>query len=508
MVLRTPPRVSTNENNKCLGGDSSATFSSSSGLSPSTSATVASKASQKVTQVSPMGDSNPISSHSSATMRSDFETSNRFTVLSDIDENNSDSDNDDEMPSATQNSHIRPPPIVLHNDENCVQLIIKELRKKFPDRVIFKYMSVGVKISARDMLTYNKILSDFKSKNRQFYSHDVRKIPPKKFLISGLPDFTGVEDDVKAEISEIYGLQPIEIAKIPPKNRRYSTHCLYVASFEKGATNIRELKKIEYLYNTKIFWDYYKQKPRGPTLCENCFLYGHGSRNCRMKTRCGKCGGLHNTEKCPPNTQIKCRNCNGGHLAQDLSCPARDNFIRMRNARSNINRRSGPPLPLPEARPPAPPPTSLDDFPMLPRNSIQRTRDFCQPGGFQANPSNVSNKNWGNQQQPRSGSFGHNDAQNQPTQSTNNVDKRDQRYLDGNSRPTIQPGNSSRHFSSQNTRQTPLNGRNGNVSQSNLFTSQELLDISMELLSGLRNCRSKIDQLQLMFNIIVKYIDD
>lgn len=57
--------------------------------------------------------------------------------------------------------------------------------------------------------------------------------------------------------------------------------------------------------------------------CGNCQRYGHLKRNCQAQSRCNFCAGQHATRDCTTMTP-KCLNCDGGHRASDLGCPARE----------------------------------------------------------------------------------------------------------------------------------------------------------------------------------------
>ena len=55
-----------------------------------------------------------------------------------------------------------------------------------------------------------------------------------------------------------------------------------------------------------------------PMRCFQCQKFGHVSKNCKGKKRCGNCGGEYH-ENCGEPSQ--CLNCGGDHAAYDRSCP-------------------------------------------------------------------------------------------------------------------------------------------------------------------------------------------
>lgn len=59
--------------------------------------------------------------------------------------------------------------------------------------------------------------------------------------------------------------------------------------------------------------------------CENCYMFGHSSRQCRTKFRCTICGDKHDTKTCTNTIQSVnkqfCINCSGDHPVTDKMCP-------------------------------------------------------------------------------------------------------------------------------------------------------------------------------------------
>lgn len=63
--------------------------------------------------------------------------------------------------------------------------------------------------------------------------------------------------------------------------------------------------------------------PFVPTViqCHSCLRYGHSTAQCKSTiTRCKRCSEKHDTDICPPDTLLRCINCNGNHspLAKEL----------------------------------------------------------------------------------------------------------------------------------------------------------------------------------------------
>ncbi|GAB0093616.1 hypothetical protein DMENIID0001_087830 [Sergentomyia squamirostris] len=159
------------------------------------------------------GNSNVLQSQQMAGTQSDFSSLNLFDILSDDDNG----DNSDNAAGSNNLKRSLPPPIVMSYDEKRAHRIMNQLRDTFGNNVYFTNMSIGRKISCKSMKVYKKILEVFKQENIMYFSHDIKTFPPKKFIISGLDDFAEAVHEIKRELSEVYGLHPIESPKFLPK---------------------------------------------------------------------------------------------------------------------------------------------------------------------------------------------------------------------------------------------------------------------------------------------------
>ena len=63
-------------------------------------------------------------------------------------------------------------------------------------------------------------------------------------------------------------------------------------------------------------------------LCAKCWRYGHGTKSCRGKLKCKRCGRGHKEEECEEDP--KCPNCKKDHEAGSMDCPERKRREKIR----------------------------------------------------------------------------------------------------------------------------------------------------------------------------------
>lgn len=71
----------------------------------------------------------------------------------------------------------------------------------------------------------------------------------------------------------------------------------YLIFFERG-TKLSNLRMIKSIYHTMVYWNYHSRRKSGPTQCRNCQLYGHGSSHCHLPPKCLICSGDHLVSEC------------------------------------------------------------------------------------------------------------------------------------------------------------------------------------------------------------------
>lgn len=202
---------------------------------------------------------------------------------------------------------------------------------------------------------------------------------------------------LKAEL-EAQQLKVLAVHKITRHNKNVKFRDQqYLVHLEKGSTSLPELKAVRALFNIIVAWERYRQVHRDVTQCTNCLRFGHGGRNCYMKSRCATCGGEHKTQDCGninENIETKCLNCGGDHSAKNRSCPKRAEFVKIRQqatTRNQPNRRQSPPAFTNENFPALPSQSVgsvswVPNLQQLPLNQRQNTAENTTPPGFSQKP--------------------------------------------------------------------------------------------------------------------------
>ena len=141
---------------------------------------------------------------------------------------------------------------------------------------------------------------------------------------------------------------------------------MWVITVPKNPDNIGKLKNLTGILNFVVRVQDYKSSDR----IVQCFKrqnFGHKAQFCRIKDRCVKCAGDHNTRVCTKDAAHPawCVNCGGQHSANFQGCPEAQ---RYKERRSTIKTLSKPHL----AR--KPDTASRIEFPELARRQREQTQ--------------------------------------------------------------------------------------------------------------------------------------
>lgn len=224
-------------------------------------------------------------------------------------------------PVPNREKKIRVPPII------CYDLKVKELRLSLENFDTLKYrISCGASsrrctINASDTYTYNNILTMLKASNVNYFTYTPKSEQGLKLIIKNVPIDYGV-DDLVSEFKVLNLFDNIE--KLVLLERGSSARFHYFLIKLKPGVKAPPYTDTKVLFNCKVYIE--KFNPTDLVQCFNCQRPGHVSVNCRMDSRCVKCGLTHAKDSCAINSEsprnlLKCVLCKkNGHTSNFRGC--------------------------------------------------------------------------------------------------------------------------------------------------------------------------------------------
>ena len=244
----------------------------------------------------------------------------------------------------TQNEKWSTPPktekhdtIVRLRDESDPKKVLKEIKQCLNNnrenpqtfKSVKKLQGGGILVECQNTEQQAKLTEALKSKN----SFEIRELKNTDPMIM----FTGIEKGYKPE--EFIATLIEENPEIQNKfGKDIDTKIKFIT--KKDCRNIRKENWILQMDPMVFKWliktgtvnldltKAYVQEYYNIAMCYKCGLFGHVSKYCKGEVCCLKCGGKHESNQCPINTQLNCPNCkrwnlkDRAHTARDLKCPA------------------------------------------------------------------------------------------------------------------------------------------------------------------------------------------
>lgn len=219
-----------------------------------------------------------------------------------INVNNPNNSHANNFPQYANKSVKKLPPITVDGQSVAsLQLIISKI-PYITQQPIIKITSQGHKIFARNVSDFDKIINYFKDKRIAGYTHPLE--PKLKFCIYGLHKVD--EDELKEELKRL-NVPPVHVFSLPIRERKYDDHYVYVVHYMKSSgVTLNHLKLIRGIFNISIRWDIFSpfksknpDEPKSPTQCSNCQSFRHGTASCFRPPRCIRCSGKHKSRECP-----------------------------------------------------------------------------------------------------------------------------------------------------------------------------------------------------------------
>ncbi|XP_065072787.1 uncharacterized protein LOC135697126 [Ochlerotatus camptorhynchus] len=177
-------------------------------------------------------------------------------------------------------------------------------------RCTIQLCTEGYKLMVPALNHYNAVQAMLDHAQVEYFSHDIEAVKPFKVVLRGLYE---MDTGVLLEELVVNGLKPVQIHKMARHNKavKYRDQ-LYLVHLEKNSRTLMDLQGIHVLFNIVVKWERYKPVSRGVTQCSSWLLFGHGTKNCHMVSRCIKCGKQHKTDACDRLDSI-CANCGADH---------------------------------------------------------------------------------------------------------------------------------------------------------------------------------------------------
>lgn len=375
-------------------------------------------------------------------------TSNSFESLSDATNTGASASTSEPNKKLSTKQKVFIPPFVIVGATDY-SIAINIVWKHAKDNYTVKYMSIGTKVQVNNITVYKAINDELITLGIRFFTHDLDELKINKFVISGLPCINVCEIEQSLQQQNV---KCLNVQQVLVKQARFESECIYIVSFDANITSLAELSKIKYVNHVSVKWSTHKNIKKGPTQCRNCFMYGHGMRNCHLPKKCSKCGSTdHSLALCDVQDEnLSCVNCKGKHEANSADCKHRNDFIAMRQKLSSKRNSTF----------------------KKPNNGFTRSKDADKefPDTLKNSRQVVSN-----------------------TWSFNNRPASEVRSLI--------PKQADRAHSAVVSGSTPKSYR-----EAVLFSAEEIIMITKEVFAGLAQCQTKEDQLGVIFQVAVKHI--
>lgn len=264
-----------------------------------------------------------------------FSTGGTAINDSDLDGFGDDQDLPPAPPQEQQTKACKLPPLMVKS-LNLDQL--KQAMAAVNVKAAYKMCRIGIKVVLSTKQDYETAKKHLDRSKVEFFTFDMPSEKPFKAVIHGLPVMD--VEDIKSELVFRYKLKPLAVYPMTRHNRDTEFRdCLYLVHFPKGSVTLGALNAATMIQDLIVYWKGYRGANKDVTQCMRCLNYGHGTRNCRLKSRCNICAQGHPTDSCPVEGAVayKCVNCGGAHRSSDRNCPKRDEYKQIRKQASTTN---------------------------------------------------------------------------------------------------------------------------------------------------------------------------
>lgn len=356
----------------------------------------------------------------------------------------------------------RPPPLTLTNHQG------KEVDKLLYDsgvNLAIKLTAAGTRVFPAEEKGRQQLVDLLKSNQIPFFTHPPKSAGVLRVILKGLPTID--TKDIKDDITSRFNVTPTSIR--PITTNKYAA--IYSVEFSKSTVSLKKLQEIVTdILHYRVKWESPRTKPAGPTICRRCAMLGHGMSNCFRAPVCLNCAGEHVVDECPFNSQAEenntlalcCVNCkargfHSNHRADDAGCRTRAQYMELRNT-------------MPNKRNVKPPSQQAAHWPSLAnkrQSSAKNTANVAKTANQGATPHNF---------QPNGPAFQRN----------------------------LNPVFTNTSYAEAVT--GDRHNRHSNQTSSELFTADEIINITLNAIDQIQACNSKLEQLRIVAQLLSKCI--
>lgn len=231
----------------------------------------------------------------------------------------------------------RPPPLFI--DEREIEIDIEKLTQlldKLVGRPSYKYESKNreVQVNTFHINAFKTITNYFKKNNVPYYTSQMKADRAFKVMIKNIHHSYPI-----LSMTDAINAEGHTVRRINKKWNKKGGFWWNMFELElEPAPNNKDIYHLKHIDHHIVQVEPLYKKGLVPQ-CTNCQLKGHTKNYCNLSPKCVKCGGDHESIKCPKdkNTEPKCSNCQGTHTANYRGCPYLKPLIRRPRIEQNTS---------------------------------------------------------------------------------------------------------------------------------------------------------------------------
>lgn len=202
---------------------------------------------------------------------------------------------------------------------------------------------------------HTKIIAKLSALSIPFFTHPIKGESSFRSVLFGIPHMK--IETIRQQLAE-HNIVPVSLDYLLTKEEREShvdpaslakreSNRLrsYVLEFKSATVTREQVHSVKYINRHICNWRVFKTGGNGPTICNQCCMFGHGQRSCGRIPVCSLCAEAHLSPQCPSAGKggikvHRCINCinnnlSSNHVASSPDCPSRELYIAKRRQASD-----------------------------------------------------------------------------------------------------------------------------------------------------------------------------